>query len=68
MDPSQITYSVLRMPDSTMVATMLRDAVYTDAVSEPNDYTIYTYRVFAQCNGKTSAPGISNQVGLGAHL
>lgn len=66
MDPSQITYSVLRMPDSTMVATMLRDTVYTDAVSEPNDYTIYTYRVFAQCNGKTSAPGISNQVGLGA--
>lgn len=66
MDPSKVTYSVLRMPDSIMVATSLTDTTYTEPVAEPDNYTIYSYRVFASCNGKTSVAGVSNPVGLGA--
>lgn len=66
MDADKVKYSVVRMPDNMEVASGITDTEFIDPVVEPDQYTIYTYHVYADYNGNVSGAGISNKVGLGA--
>lgn len=65
IDKAQMRYRVTRMPDNVVVADNLTAVTLTDPVAIPDNYTVYSYKVEAMCNGKTSAAAVTNKVGLG---
>ena len=66
VDPAALTYKVTRYPGPTVVAEATTATSFTEAVEMPDKVVTYFYAVEATYNGKTSAPGYSNRVVLGA--
>lgn len=60
IDADHLTYDVLRMPDSVMVATGITDVTYTEPT--PVDMHSYSYRIVADNHGHKSAYTQSNRV------
>lgn len=66
LDYADVTYSVIRYPGETTVASGLRTTSFSETVEIPDDHMeTYYYTVTAECNGLSSAPGQSNTVSLG---
>ncbi len=66
VDPAAFTYKVTRMPDQTVVAAATKDTSFSENIAEPEDVVSYYYTVEAVYDRKTSAPGVSNRIVLGA--
>lgn len=60
VDFANLTYTVVRMPDSVTVAKDIRQTTFTEAV--PEDMRNYYYRVYAVNNGKMSGCAESNKI------
>lgn len=65
IDKANMRYRVTRMPDNVVVADNLSAVTFSDPVAIPDNYTVYSYKVEALCNGKTSEPATTNRIGLG---
>ncbi len=63
IDPSALTYTVVRMPDSVTVADNFAGTTFTEPT--PAALHSYSYRVYATNHGKRSAYGESNKVTCG---
>ncbi|MDE6611120.1 MAG: hypothetical protein K2K22_01000, partial [Muribaculaceae bacterium] len=66
IDPSAIIYKVTRYPDNIVVAGAATDNSFSESIAEPENVVTYYYTVEAIYDRKTSAPGTSNRVVLGA--
>ncbi len=66
IDTENVTYTVQRMPDHTIVAEDIKVTSYADPVEEPAEITTYYYIVVAGADGLYSAPAQSNSIILGA--
>lgn len=66
MDTAFIAYNVLRMPDSVRVAENLRDTVFVDNLTPPENLTTYYYGVSAVYGGVAEGEaGLSNALPMG---
>lgn len=63
VDPDAVTYTVVRYPDETTVATDLNATEFTETFY-PTETGEYYYAVSAHLAGKTSEAGISNKLSL----
>mgnify|MGYP002515933006 CR=1 FL=1 len=63
IDPSALTYTVVRMPDSVTVADQHAGTTFTEPT--PAALHSYSYRVYATNHGKRSTYGVSNKVTCG---
>lgn len=68
IDPKAITYKVTRYPDGVVVASSTNRTDFSESLAEPDGVVSYYYAVEASFAGKTSAPGYSNRIVLGAAL
>lgn len=66
IDPAALTYKVTRFPDGIVVAGAVKGNSFTESIAEPDETVTYYYTVEATYDRKTSAPGTSNRVVLGA--
>lgn len=66
IDPAAITYKVTRMPDGIVVAGAATTNTFSEKIAAPATVVSYYYTVEATYDRKTSAPGVSNRVVLGA--
>lgn len=67
MDPSEVRYRIVRMPDSVTVADNISETSVSDEVDDPeNGYVKYSYTVTALYGENESYPGISNSIGFGS--
>lgn len=64
VDPAKITYNIYDGKGNS-IANGLTATTYTFALQEPDDLTIYSYRVKAAYAGYESEGGISNDIVLG---
>lgn len=67
LDPAEVTYKVTRYPGEVTVAEQTKETSVMDNPGKPSKFTIYHYEVEATYAGKTSAPGRSESVGVGAY-
>ncbi len=68
-DASRVTYTVVRYNngvEESVVASHITDTQCTDAVAEPEQLSIYTYKVVAEFEGVTSSEAKSNAVVMGS--
>lgn len=65
VDTTNLNYSVVRYPDSVLVATTT-DTTFTETIT-PNELTLYYYTVTAINKGIKSKIGKSNSVSLGSY-
>lgn len=56
---ADVTYDVMRLPDSVVVATGLTDSSYVDIVPSENGLKVYRYAVTAVNHGVRGAAGVS---------
>ncbi len=66
IDPAALTYKVTRYPDNIVVAGAATGNSFSESIAEPAEAATYYYTVEATYDRKTSAPGTSNRVVLGA--
>lgn len=67
LDPAEVRYKIVRFPDEEVVGEEIQGTSITDAFVAPNMFTVYYYTIEASYAGKTSAPGRSANVGVGAY-
>ena len=66
IDPSALRFKVTRFPDNVVVAGETPGLSFSEPVAEPENATTYYYSVEAVYDRKSSAPGVSNRIVLGA--
>lgn len=66
INPAEVTYTVTRVNDATVVAQSISATSFSEDVAEPAEITSYRYSVRAESAGQQSEPGVSNSVVLGA--
>lgn len=67
VDPAALTYDILRLPDSTAVATGTKGTTYSEVI-KVGSYDVYSYEVTARQGTLAAAPAASNKVALGSAL
>lgn len=65
IDPAQVTYTIKRYPDGTIVSSNQTTAAFSEQIPAPDTFTSYYYGVTANYNGKSSTESLSNRVALG---
>lgn len=65
INPSDVTYTVTRLPDNVTVIENTKSTTVTDAVAEPESFVKYKYSVQAEYDGWKSVAVNTNGVGLG---
>lgn len=65
INPSEVRYTVTRMPDNVVVADGISETSVTDAVAVPESFIKYKYAVQAEYAGYKSMTVNTNGVGLG---
>lgn len=65
INPSEVRYTVTRMPDNIVVADGISETSVTDAVAVPESFIKYKYAVQAEYAGYKSMTVNTNGVGLG---
>lgn len=65
INPSEITYDVVRYPDGVSVASGLKATTFTEKISSDNDFVLYEYEVTPSFNGSKGASSRTNQLGVG---
>lgn len=68
LDLSDITYTVVRMPDSVTVAKNIKETSFTETLSKETEAKSQYYRVFASSNGIDGDAVASNAVVFGKSL
>lgn len=66
VDPSSVTYKVVRYPDEYVVAEAATGTEVSIPLPEPEQLTSYYFTVTAQYDGKSSAAATTNTLVLGA--
>lgn len=66
LDLVNLTYTVTRYPDATVVADGLTETEFSEEMAEPDASTQFCYEVVAVCGEMQSAPARSNTVALGS--
>ena len=67
VDYDNLTYKVVRA-DGTVAAQGLKALTFSEAVAEPESFTIYYYTVYAEADGLQSAPAMTNKLALGDYI
>ena len=67
LDAEALTYKVVRMPDEVTVGENLTASTLTTPAPTPSERTHYTYNVYADNHGMTSAHSASNTLAIGAY-
>lgn len=65
INPSEITYTVTRMPDNAIVASGIKDLTVTNRITLPQEITGVYYNVTANYDGRQSEPAKTNGFMLG---
>lgn len=65
LDAGNITYTVTRMPDATVVAENIKTPTFTETLDNPTTIKSIYYTVTASCDGLVSKAATSNAVKLG---
>jgi len=65
INPDEVTYTVTRFPDETVVAKDTKITFLSENIAEPDDFTAYYYTVVAKYEEATSEVAKSNIVTLG---
>lgn len=68
INPDDLTYSVLRMPDSVLVASGLKDLSFTETLQKDAGPLRYYYRVWPTAGGIKGYPATSNSIVFGKAL
>ena len=67
VDYDNLTYKVVRA-DGTVAAQGLKALTFSEAVAEPESFTVYYYTVYAEADGLQSAPAMTNKLALGDYI
>lgn len=65
---AEVTYDVMRLPDSVVVATGLTDTTYTDQISADAGLKVYRYAVAAVNHGVRGLYGFSGGAAIGTAI
>ena len=66
LDAARVSYRVVRYPGEVTVADGISETTAFDAVSLPENYTVYHYEVTAAFEGNSGATAVSNAASLGS--
>lgn len=66
LDPSEITYDIVRYPEGTKVAEGLTQTQFSETLPMPTEFTVYKYGVMAQFHGNRSTETLSNPEAIGS--
>ncbi len=66
IDPTRVTYKVVRMPGSITVADNCGETTVTDNIPLPENYTVYYYEVTPYMENNGGKTAVSNAVSLGS--
>lgn len=65
INPEEVTYDVVRYPDSVTVAKGIKETNFSETLDSPDNQTAYIYGVTAVYGDLRSAEAISNAISLG---